>query len=169
MRAGALCAAAVALATAGTAALVTTGMIGKPKPVAAAPAAETSPTIADMIQRSVRQIPAAPVVSGPAAPTVVAAPPSEPVPVAPVVAAAPPSAPAPVDTTGSVAPPPRGLQVKGDRVALRQGPASTAKLLSRLKAGAPLVEIGREGDWVRVRASGSEGWISAAFLEPKPR
>mgnify|MGYP000969135261 FL=1 len=83
-----------------------------------------------------------------------------------------PAAPQPpIETTASIGGSPRTLVVNGSRVALRESPSSSGKLIDRLPAGQKVVELSRNGDWVRVRLSGggSEGWVSSTLVGAKPR
>ena len=162
MRAGVVCAGAVAIAAAGTAILIRTDVIGGSKPGPSQVVAALTETPA---RNGVRQIEMSPPAAEPAP---AAHSPAPPIP-APVIAATPPAAP--IETTGSLNPNQATLYVSGSRVALRSAPAKDAKIVDRMNAGHKLTEVGREGDWVKVRnASGSvEGWVSAALVGPSPK
>lgn len=59
------------------------------------------------------------------------------------------------------------VRVKGDSVNLRAGPSEDAKVKGQVGQKDELVQLGREGDWyrVRVKATGEEGWIAAQLVE----
>lgn len=174
MRTGVMVAGAIAVAATSTAALMGAGIIGaQPQKTTVAAAA---PPVTQAPVRQVRsvpiaaQVPIAPWTAG----TLAEAPPqtSPPPAPAPVAESRPTPSPAPVETTGSIAPQKtRPVYVSGSRVALRDAPSSTGKLIERLGAGQKLVELSRDGQWVRVRypSNGGEGWISSEFVSDKPR
>lgn len=59
------------------------------------------------------------------------------------------------------------LRVTGDDVNLRAGPSEDAKVKGQVGQKDELVQLGREGDWyrVRVKATDEEGWIAAQLVE----
>ncbi|MDX1540488.1 MAG: SH3 domain-containing protein [Geminicoccaceae bacterium] len=59
------------------------------------------------------------------------------------------------------------LVVTGDGVNVRSGPSTDNRIVLRVYRNREVVEIAREGDWVRVEIAGSggqEGWIHSSLL-----
>jgi hypothetical protein len=59
------------------------------------------------------------------------------------------------------------LLVTGTGVNVRAGPTQEARVILRVDRNQPVIEIAREGDWVRgeiVGAGGLEGWIHGSLL-----
>lgn len=59
------------------------------------------------------------------------------------------------------------LLVTGTGVNVRTGPTQEARVILRVNRNQPVIEIAREGDWVRgelVGAGGLEGWIHGSLL-----
>lgn len=59
------------------------------------------------------------------------------------------------------------LVVTGDGVNVRNGPGTQNRIVMRVYRNREVVEIGREGDWVRVEIAGTggrEGWIHGSLL-----
>ncbi|MEX2650250.1 MAG: SH3 domain-containing protein [Alphaproteobacteria bacterium] len=80
------------------------------------------------------------------------------------------AAAAALDPSLARAEPGDALAVTGDRVNLRDGAGSDSDVLTTLERGAALVEIERDGKWVRVRVEDGlveEGWIHVSFVAPR--
>jgi hypothetical protein len=61
------------------------------------------------------------------------------------------------------------LTVAGDNVNVRSGPGTTHAVTRQLARAQRLVEIERQGDWVRAEIAGTggaQGWIHASLVEP---
>lgn len=59
------------------------------------------------------------------------------------------------------------LAVTGERVNLRSEPSTEADVVSVLTRGQALLELERQGEWVRVRAAGDppdEGWVHGSLV-----
>lgn len=171
MRAGVVCAGAIAVAAIATAVLIKVDIIGR-----ASPAAGGAPQVAAASTASVRRIdgapPSAPAALQPAQPAVDAANAA-----AQISAASSSDSIAPtrlvsttVETTGSIAPTPK-LYVNGSRVALRSAPDRSAKIVDRMSDGQKLIEMSRNGEWVRVRFANSnaEGWVNSTLVSASPQ
>ena len=61
------------------------------------------------------------------------------------------------------------LTVIGDRVNVRAGPSTESEIRMQVSRNQRLVEIGREGEWVRAEISGTggaDGWIHGSLVAP---
>ena len=61
------------------------------------------------------------------------------------------------------------LTVIGDRVNVRAGPSTESEIRMQVSRNQRLVEIEREGDWVRAQISGTggaDGWIHGSLVAP---
>ena len=59
------------------------------------------------------------------------------------------------------------LTVTGDGVNVRSGPSTSAAILLRVYRNQEAIELGRDGEWVRVELAGTagqEGWIHGSLL-----
>ncbi|WP_341299885.1 N-acetylmuramoyl-L-alanine amidase [Lysinibacillus sp. FSL H8-0500] len=53
------------------------------------------------------------------------------------------------------------LKVAGTILHLREGPGLSYPIITTLEEGDPLTSIGREGDWIQVKAGNYEGWVAS--------
>ncbi|MEK5232674.1 SH3 domain-containing protein [Lysinibacillus sp. FSL K6-0232] len=53
------------------------------------------------------------------------------------------------------------LKVAGTILHLREGPGLSYPIITTLEEGDPLTSIGREGDWIQVKAGSYEGWVAS--------
>ncbi len=53
------------------------------------------------------------------------------------------------------------LKVTGTILHLREGPGLSYPIITTLKEGDMLTSIGREGDWIQVKAGNDEGWVAS--------
>jgi SH3-like domain-containing protein len=63
------------------------------------------------------------------------------------------------------------LYVQASTVNVRQFPSLEAEVLTRLNRGSKVVEVRREGDWIRVRndpPNGAEGYVHGSLLRSAP-
>ena len=63
------------------------------------------------------------------------------------------------------------LYVQASAVNVRQFPSLEAEVLTRLNRGSKVVEVRREGDWIRVRndqLNGAEGYVHGSLLRSAP-
>ena len=63
------------------------------------------------------------------------------------------------------------LYVQASGANVRQFPSLEAAVLTTLSRGSKVVEIRREGDWIRVRMEPSgdkSGWVHGSLLQPSP-
>ncbi|MEH6889611.1 SH3 domain-containing protein [Bacillus sp. JJ864] len=60
----------------------------------------------------------------------------------------------------------RGV-VNASLLNVRQGPATSASIVARLKNGESVSVIGKENGWAKVRVNGKEGYVSLQFLKLK--
>ncbi len=63
------------------------------------------------------------------------------------------------------------LYVQASAVNVRQFPSLEAEVLTRLNRGSKVVEVRREGDWIRVRndqPNGAEGYVHGSLLRSAP-
>lgn len=59
------------------------------------------------------------------------------------------------------------VEVTGNRVNLRQGPSTSARVVGALTRGTHAEIVSREGGWVELRtANGQQGYMSAKFVAP---
>ncbi|HZP08053.1 SH3 domain-containing protein [Methyloceanibacter sp.] len=149
---------------------------------ATAPSEPTQALSADALTPSPQGSPHAIAVEQAAAPaeakTAAAPPPAEKAPVPSPAEASP--APAPATSTasaedganpnGTAAPPdqPAFMRVTAPAT-IREGPATSAKIVGVAEAGAEAQVLGRSSDWVRIvdPASKKTGWIHESFLAPQ--
>ncbi len=60
--------------------------------------------------------------------------------------------------------------IKGDRVALRERPSTTAKRLALMDDGEPLKVVDKSGEWCKVKVvGGPSGWVLGSFVAAKSR
>lgn len=59
------------------------------------------------------------------------------------------------------------LRIKGSQVNIREGPGTRYGIVTTLAAGAPLVALGRRGQWIRVGIAGDRrlGWVHAPLVQ----
>ena len=58
------------------------------------------------------------------------------------------------------------LKVTGTILHLREGPGLSYPIITTLEEGDPLTSIGREGDWIQVKAGNYEGWVASWLTAP---
>ncbi|HBT71395.1 MAG TPA: N-acetylmuramoyl-L-alanine amidase, partial [Lysinibacillus sp.] len=58
------------------------------------------------------------------------------------------------------------LKVAGTILHLREGPGLSYPIITTLEEGDPLTSIGREGDWIQVKAGNYEGWVASWLTAP---
>ncbi|GLC88479.1 N-acetylmuramoyl-L-alanine amidase [Lysinibacillus piscis] len=58
------------------------------------------------------------------------------------------------------------LKVTGTILHLREGPGLSYPILTTLEKGDELTSIGREGDWIQVKAANYEGWVASWLTAP---
>ncbi|WP_285395017.1 SH3 domain-containing protein [Lysinibacillus sp. fls2-241-R2A-57] len=58
------------------------------------------------------------------------------------------------------------LTVTGSILHLREGPGLSYPIITTLEEGDPLTSIGREGDWIQVKAGNYEGWVASWLTAP---
>lgn len=64
------------------------------------------------------------------------------------------------------------LVVTGQHIAMRSGPSQRSKIVVHLDKGARIMELGRQGSWVRgllYEAVGKEGWVASRYLHAEAR
>ncbi len=60
--------------------------------------------------------------------------------------------------------------IKGDRVALRQGPSTDVKRLALMDDATPIKVLDKSGDWCKVKLlDGPTGWVLGSFVAAKSR
>jgi mannosyl-glycoprotein endo-beta-N-acetylglucosaminidase len=57
------------------------------------------------------------------------------------------------------------MTVVGTAVNVRQHPASSSKVLTKLNSGAKVMAVGSSGSWTRIKINGMDGYISTRFLK----
>lgn len=88
------------------------------------------------------------------------------------LAAATPAPPAPrTSSAAGVAPDAQGVQIgtvnTTGNLNLRDRPSTTATIVASLPPRSQLIVLGRtaQSDWLRVRAPGGDGWVTAEFID----
>lgn len=74
-----------------------------------------------------------------------------------------------VDTRPSIAPVTSMRAVSGNRVAFRQGPSTTYRIIDRFDRGRRVQQLENQGEWSRVRdqITQREGWMASRFLSER--
>jgi len=60
------------------------------------------------------------------------------------------------------------LYVQTAKLNVREGPGTSHPVIMKIEKGVEVLEVTREGNWVRVNIDGKEGWVSARYVNSAP-